>query len=257
MLRTSSLFMASLLLAACESEPAPPPAAPAAPAGAERPFTPPANAKVLQLGEPRQVPAELQGKAHAPEQPDLRVTCRSSREGLTRRFGPDQLVDREVGLSEGETAPGTVVAEGTPFAQEVVWADAKRSQPERIRVLGPGIRDPQGLGLGSTLAELEAALGPFQLTGFEWDYAGTVMLKDTRLEKLEGRLFFRLDPGIVEGAEAQAALQATMGDRLFASSDPNVKILAPVVGEFLLVCPQGPAPTAPSAPAAPSPQTAG
>ncbi len=120
----------------------------------------------------------------------------------------------------------------------MVWADDTRSRPERIRVLGDGIRDPSGLGLGSTLAELEAALGPFQLAGFGWDYAGTVMLKGTRLEQLEGRVFFRLAPRSSEGPEVQAAIEATAGDRLFASSDPNIKLLDPAVAEFLLVCPQ-------------------
>lgn len=246
MLRSAPLLLATLLMAACDSEPEPasaevqPAAAPAGAVG-EQPFTPPKDAKVLELGEPRQVPQGLEGKTHAPSQPDLRVTCRSSREVLTRRFGTDQLVDREVGLGEGETAPGTVVAEGTPFAQEVVWADSERSRPERIRVLGDGIRDPHGLGLGSTISDLEASLGAFDLTGFEWDYAGTVMLRGTRLEKLEGRIFFRLAPQNTSTPEGQAALQATMGDQLFASTDPNVLALAPVVGEFLMVCPSPPA----------------
>jgi hypothetical protein len=241
------LVALSLSLAACGIEPAEAPeapeastapAAPSADAKLERqPFVPPTDAKVLQLGEPRALPAGLEGKAHAPPQVDPRVTCRSSRDTMTRRFDSDELEDRLVALGEGEMAQGTVVAEGSPVAQEVVWADESRTRPERIRVLGEGIRDPSGLGLGSTLAELEAALGPFQLTGFEWDYAGTVMLAGTKLEKLEGKLFFRLEPRASDTPEAQAASKATMGDGLFASSDPNVKLLDPVVGEFLMVCP--------------------
>ena len=244
MRRSLAPLSLSLLLAACGAEPAETPQEPATPEAPQadaklekQPFVPPTDAKVLKLGEPRALPANLEGKAHAPPQVDPRVTCRSSRETMTRRFGTEQLDDRPVGLGEGETAPGTVVAAGTPVAQEVVWADESRSRPERIRVLGEGIRDPNGLGLGSTLAELEAALGPFQLTGFEWDYAGTVMLAGTKLEKLEGKLFFRLEPRVTDTPEGQAALQATMGDALFASTDANVKLLDPVVGEFLMVCP--------------------
>ncbi len=261
--RTLVPTLLSLALAACGGEPAEAPEAPITPAAPSadaklegQPFVPPTDARVLKLGDPRVLPAELEGKAHAPPQADLRVTCRSSRESLTRRFGTEQLEDRPVGLGEGETAQGTAVAEGTPVAQEVVWADEAGSRPERIRVLGEGIRDPSGLGLGSTLAELEAAIGPFQLTGFEWDYAGTVMLAGTKLEKLEGKLFFRLEPRVTDTPEAVAALKATMGDGLFSSTDANVRILDPVVGEFLMVCPEAPLPPPPRHPAGPSPQQA-
>ena len=241
------LIVLPLSLAACGADPAevpaetpaetPAEAAPAEQDAASEPFVPPADAKVLKLGEPRMMPIDPTGKGSPFGPPEPRVTCTSSYDVVVKRFGEAKLRDHEVALGEGETASGTIVAEGSPVAQEIVWADAERSRPERIRVLGDGIRDPQGLGLGSTLAELEAAIGPFDLAGFEWDYGGTVMLKGTRLEKLEGRVFFRLEPRNTDTAEGQAALTAAIGDELFASSDANVKILDPVVGEFLMVCP--------------------
>ncbi len=205
-----------------------------------------AGAKAVQLGDPKLAP-QLQHVGKAVDRAsDPRVTCRTGRAMLTRRFGPEQVEDKDIDVGEGETQPGTVVAAGTPNAQEVVWADGARTRPERIVVLGDGIRDPHGLGLGSTLAELEEALGPFQLAGFEWDYGGTVMLEGTRLEKLQGKVFFRLQPGDLATPEAQTALQAVIGDSLFASSDANVIALAPVVGEFLLVCPEIPTGPGPS-----------
>jgi hypothetical protein len=249
--RARLLAVATLFLAACggerpASEPAEPAEAPAPADGAsarpaaERPFAPPADAKVLPLGEPRMVPQELQGKSHAPPQSDPRVTCRSSRDSLTRRFGPEQIEDREVDVGEGTTAPGTVVAAGTPMAQEVVWADQARTRPERIRVLGEGIRDPGGLGLGTSLADLEKTLGPFELYGFGWDRGGTVQLEGTRLARLQGKLFFQLEPGVTDTPEAKAALGEVVGQDLFPSSDPRVLALEPEVSEFMMVCPQQP-----------------
>ncbi len=241
-----SLPVACLLLTACGSEPADPPADPdptaeaSAAADQPKPFSPPANARVIELGEPRLVPEGLQGKAHAPEKPDPRVTCRSNRETMARRFGPEQLEDREVHVGEGIMQSGTVVAEGTLMAQEVIWADSERSRIERIRVLGEGIRDPSGLGLGSTLAEMEKALGPFELSGFGWDYGGTVSLKGTKLEKLDGRVVFRLEPRDSGAEGVQEAMNTVSGDVLFASGAAEVEALDLVVGEFMMVCPEKP-----------------
>jgi hypothetical protein len=248
MSHTPPFALIALLLAACGAEqPASEPVeapdgnstddASVAPSQ-DRPFAPPADAKVLPLGEPRMVPQELQGKSHAPPRADPRVTCRSTRDSMTRRFGPEQLEDREVDLGEGTRAPGTLVAAGTPLAQEVVWADQERRHPERIRVLGEGIRDPGGLGLGSGLPELEGSLGPFELHGFGWDRGGTVQLEGTRLAGLQGKLFFRLEPSQTESPEAAAALETVRGEALFPSSDPRVQALEPVVAEFMMVCPK-------------------
>ena len=254
MLRTSTLCLATLLLTACDPEPpteATAPGVAAAEPHEKEPFTPPANAKVIPMGEPRMIPVGPPGKSAAPLQTDPRVSCRSTRATMTRRFGPEQISDREVDLGEGEVGTATVVGEGTPMAQEVVWFDGDRLRVERIRVLGDGIRDPSGLGLGSTVAELETALGPFELHGFGWDYEGTVSLKGTKLERLQGKLFFRLAPRSIDGPEVQAALAAVAGDALFPSSDPDVKTLDLVVGSFEMLCPKGPLPLVPNAPTAP------
>jgi len=176
------------------------------------------------------------GNANATDQ--RAVTCEMDRESLTQLFGPDQLEDREVGVGEGNTMPGTWVAEGTPFAQKVTWADEGRNRPNRIYVRGDAIRGPHDLGLGSTLAELEAAIGPFQLRGFMWEGAGAVMLEGTRLEEFQSKLIFRLSPLNHQSSESQAALHATSGSGLFSSSDANVKVLDLVVGAFTIVCPE-------------------
>ncbi len=252
--RAIALCVVTLLLTACDPAP---PADVSEPDGAppeaaeDKPFTPPADAKVIPMGEPRALELGPKGKPGVPQQTDPRVTCRSTRATMTRRFGPEQLNDREVDLGEGEVGTATIVGEGTPMAQEVVWLDGDRLRAERIRVLGEGIRDPNGLGLGSTVAELEAAMGPFQLHGFGWDYQGTISLTGTKLERLQGKLFFRLMPRNTDGPEAQAALAAVAGDALFPSSNADVKTLDLVVGSFEMLCPKGPLPLAPSAPAAP------
>ncbi len=237
-----ALIVAFALLIACDSAPTEPVEAPAepvaeAPAPTAEGFNPPADAKLLKLGDPQELPADLQGKAHAPQKQDPRVTCRSGRAQLVQRFGEDALIERPVDLGEGETAPGTVVGEGTPFAQEVTWADPAQTKPARIRVLGEGIRDPSGLGLGTTMAELEAAIGPFELAGFGWDYGGTVFLEGTRLAALDGKLIIRLEPTLHDGEDTMQRLSEASGDVVFASSDPKITVLSPTVGEFMMVCP--------------------
>ena len=232
-----SLFVSSFLftLNACDGD------TPAEPApAAETPPIPAVNAKRIELGEPRAAPTPGQFRDKPAQKRDPRVSCRTSREQLTEHFGEDALEDADIDVGEGITQPGTVVAAGTPHAQEVVWKDAERTLPERITVRGDGIRDPQGLGLGTTLAELEESIGPFQLTGFGWDYGGTVFLEGTRLAKMQDRVFFRLQPGDTDSEAAKAALDVVAGDALFSSSDQHVKALDLTVGELLVICPETP-----------------
>ena len=60
----------------------------------------------------------------------------------------------------------------------MLWdqADFKNLREVRIRKSGSKWKLTSGIGIGSSLKEVEAANnGPFMLSGFEWDFAGTTL----------------------------------------------------------------------------------
>jgi len=94
--------------------------------------------------------------------------------------------------------------------------------------LGPAWRTPEGIGVGSTLEDLEKAIGPFNVLGFGWDYGGTVMLEGTRAEVANGILFYRLAPA-VDSLSLSPEYARVRGDKPYASISPDVRALRLVV----------------------------
>ena len=151
----------------------------------------------------------------------------TSRAELAPLFGSDRIRDQPVHVGEGMTEPGTLVNIDQADSAQVVWADSSRARIAGLMALGPAWRTADGLGVGSSLAEIERALGPVQVLGFGWDYGGTMMLDGTRLEN--SGLFFRMQPR-AEAAVGTEAYQRVRGDQPYASTDRDVRSLDLVVG---------------------------
>lgn len=121
-------------------------------------------------------------------------------------------------LGEGYYARGTVVYPGTGHELAILWnEDGSLMQ---IRIRGEHWSTSEGIRLGSTLADLEAVLGEFEIAGFAWDNEGYANLWDTPYEGF----FIRLLP---EDGEIPPGL---MGDIFFSSSE--MRDLNPVVADF-------------------------
>ena len=133
------------------------------------------------------------------------ITFETTREDLNDLFAPDDLEDTSEHLGEGYYARGTVILPGSPWEIAVVWED---DNPGEIRIKGDSLRTEDGIGLGSTLAELVEISGPVEIAGFAWDMEGFVNLLETPLEGL----FIRVTPfGEVP--------DEFMGDSMFFSED--------------------------------------
>lgn len=137
----------------------------------------------------------------------------SSLEELQRFFGAERVRDHLVQVGEGFVCRGTRIDFPGGDSLEITWRDeAARRGPDTISVLGDRWATPEGLRLGSTLQELEAMNGvPFNLSGFGWDYGGTVgTWNDGALTYLAAsgppRLIIRLSP-------ARAAYDRITGDQ--------------------------------------------
>lgn len=175
----------------------------------------------------------------APPTRDDRTLCPPDRIGPLRRntsradldtiFPPALLHDQPVDVGEGMLEPGTRINVGRPDSAQIVWADSSRSRIRSVLALGPAWRTPDGLGVGSSLQEIEQRLGVVSVLGFGWDYGGTVTLVGTPLA--DSGLFFRTHPRSPD-ARATAAYQRVRGEQSFRSDDPDVRALDPVVGRI-------------------------
>jgi hypothetical protein len=155
-------------------------------------------------------------------------------------FG-DRVADTMIHMGEAQFAPGTVVYPDDPVRRiELVWADSARLRPWRIQIAGDSTLwsiDP-GITLGTSLSELERLNErPLTLTGFGWDYGGTVMGWDQgALEQAllggDGRVILRL---AVDSADVGSdAARAASGDGVFSSSHTAMQRLDPYVRQIIV-----------------------
>lgn len=163
------------------------------------------------------------------------VTSDTSRVDLVDMFSEAVLTDTEVAVGEGFTESGTVVADGSEQTFAVIWVDDLQAEPATVKDFGPVWRTPEGIGIGTSFAELQAILGPFELYGFGWDYGGTLVLEGSNLSDYYGSLILRVQPSDPDLFQQEAgAFQALQGDKLISSEDPNLPDLDLVVDEMIV-----------------------
>ena len=132
----------------------------------------------------------------------------SSEAQVREQYGHTSTRPADVHIGEGFCAPGLRVFPGEPREFEVAWSDASRARPAFVRTAGSEWRTPAGVGVGSTLTDLERMNGgPVEFSGFGWDYGG--------------RLRWQEDSGEVL---LQLAIDPTSMPRLteLATTDPRV-----------------------------------
>lgn len=100
-------------------------------------------------------------------------------DSLTQQYGEANIVHAVLPGVEGETFEATLIFPDDPGRRiEIHWRDAAtHTQISEVSISGEQSdwRGPNGLALGQTIDEVEAANGkPFELFGFGWDYGGTV-----------------------------------------------------------------------------------
>jgi len=94
---------------------------------------------------------------------------------LIEQLWNDQVKNGDFYIGEGEYAPGLILYPDTPEEVEVLLDEDGFVILYRMAKTGSQWATKEGIKVGSTLQELEAANGkPFKFTGFDWDYGGTV-----------------------------------------------------------------------------------
>jgi len=174
------------------------------------------------------------------------ITPQTSESDLKRIYGRRNVQSTEVSLGEGEYESGTVIYPNDPTRIiEIVWKDARRKRfPKRIQLTGERSlwRTRHGISLGTRLKELERINGkPFVLTGFSWDYEGTVVSwEGGKLERefeKDGRVvLLRMSDQTDSGVSGEDA-GSVAGDRDFPSSNQVMQKINPKVYQIIIEFP--------------------
>jgi hypothetical protein len=146
------------------------------------------------------------------------ITRDATRESIELLFEGALIKHTSEHLGEGTYVQGTSIYAGTEYELAILWYDDGSIM--QVRMLGDYWRTADGIGLGSTLTDLEAVLGTFEIAGFAWDNEGYANLWDTPYEGF----FMRLLPPHGE------IPPQFMGDSFFQSS--QMRNLNPVVVDF-------------------------
>ncbi len=183
------------------------------------------------LGTPSKVPASPPDEAYliVPGQRFGPVEASTTHEDLLRHYGAEQVQREDIHVGEGFTQPGSRVQtpEGT-FS--VIWA-TEGEGADQVRTEDPAWRTREGIGVGTSLAELREVAGAFRVAGFAWDYAGTVDLEPSTLEGGEA-LILRVE---VEREERESShYRALVGDRFFPADNPDLVALNPKVRSLIV-----------------------
>ncbi len=166
------------------------------------------------------------------------ITPNTGEADLREMLGASSVVAGEIYLAEGFCAPGVRLFPGWPFELELAWADSARARPAfvRSRTASGAWRTPLGVGVGTTLKELEQLRGePITFSGFGWDYGG-----GTSWEEHTGTLHLRLDIDPVSNETLQQLDQTDprtneiFGDRSVRSDHAIIRQITVQVEEISL-----------------------
>lgn len=202
------------------------------------------------ITEVRRATAESATKHHTPLTTDHEqrvLECESAfpptmtAASLVERFGAENILNTDIPIGEGFYEPGTVVfPESDALKVEILWQDTESlAVPGLVRVRGEqsAWRTKQGLSLGDDLLIVEQLNGePFQLTGFEWDYAGTQLswsggvLKRKETAGCGVRVRFQPD----DPSDQMEWYLQVLGDGEYSSGHPAMQALNPGVYELWL-----------------------
>jgi hypothetical protein len=175
------------------------------------------------------------------------INRNTSEKELIKIFGARNVRRSRIDIGEGETQPGTILFPNDPRKRAfILWLDPKtRQQPESISIRGRNTvwKTTRGITLGTTLRTIETLNGrPFIMTGFAWDYSGTVLHSNGgRLielgvgsgEEIKDRtLLLRLEPATA--LQRTPEYNAVLGDADYSSDNPAMRRLNPRVYEIVV-----------------------
>jgi hypothetical protein len=176
------------------------------------------------------------------------ITAALTVDDFSALIGHPQVTAQPVGVGEGFVCDGARLTYSKSNFLDVIWTDPKaQAGISSVHVHGDKWSTADGLRIGLNLTEVEAINGrPFTLSGFGWDYGGTV--GSWRDGNLDGARSISTDPGPPGGLRVRFfpprvrfdALTfdeqvAISGDQLLSSDHPIIQRLNPAVSTIDVV----------------------
>lgn len=175
------------------------------------------------------------------------VTKQTNEAKLKLLFGSSQVMNGDIPMGEGETEPGTIIFPNAPEKTlMILWSDNTHSSIREVRINAPKSiwKTDKGITIGTPLSMIEKLNArPVAITGFGWDYGGTITHSDggkltelghlTPIAGLTDRtLLLRADPG----AELYSTreYESVQGEGEFKSDHPSMRKLNPKVYEMII-----------------------
>ena len=148
-------------------------------------------------------------------------------EDLAKIYGAGNVKLGNIAAGEGQEQPGAIIYQGSPSELQVGFTE-DGTRIEFVRIVGKAWATKEGLRIGTRLAELERLNGgPFQFSGFGWDYGGGVTARGRALKGIGITIAY------TQNGESKEA-QRVMGDRLFSSRHPALKNLGVAVSQLVI-----------------------
>jgi hypothetical protein len=174
------------------------------------------------------------------------VTCagpfarNSSHEKLVSAFGAGNVTFREIANVEGDRIPASVVFPDDPSRRlSIIWMNSE-ARRELSAIWIDGESQWAGIGsirLGMSIDQVEALnRKPFKLTGFGWDYGGTVTdWKGGAMARLSGgcRMSLRFTP-----KPERLEDDYIEGEQQFPSDEPGIRASRAVVTRIFISYPK-------------------
>lgn len=148
-------------------------------------------------------------------------------ESIAKAFGAANVTTEEIGADEKEQAT-VLFARDKAQRLEIFWREneGKRSLASIRAGAGSTWRMPQGIAIGTALAEVEKLNGkPFLVSGFGWEMGGTTRgWQNGKLQAQPGSCFLMLRFKPTKPTRANIE-----GDREIPSGNASLRAAAPVV----------------------------
>lgn len=174
-------------------------------------------------------------------EPDAMFDATTTKASLIEDHGADVVREEKAPWVDSELDAIIMWPDDPSMRAEVLWFGEKTGMPEAARVSGGPESlwvGPEGLLLGATIADIEAANGgPFMMTAFENHNHGEVSnFLGGRLDAATGgcRVSFALN---APAGAPEASVAALSGDseKSFRSDSPEMRAAQPVLAEMSIL----------------------
>lgn len=227
--------------------------APIVPPAVDVPSSPPVDHSLSSIGNVAGSSASLAGVAHdADVDPALLkdpfalpgpISADTEPTGLRRIYGAANVKEGDVPGAEGETVHGVILFPDDPERRAYVYFqdEAKLTGLSMVRVMDKGSRwhGMQGVHVGMPLADLARRNGgPFQFSGFDWDYGGQVTdWLGGKLAPAAGGATLRVALAHEGQPSGVPTSKLPIGDGSFRSDHPQLAKMRVTVSEISLAFP--------------------